>query len=551
MRKEMKFSAQMDNVGEAVAFIEESLKQTSLEQLIISKNTLAAEEMLVQMINNADSEQSIVTIRINVNKKKAKLNISCKGAEWKLEEMETLRAGIDFSGFEDEQTAIISNMLIRSLSDNLKLRYSHGINFASLVIQDKSNKQNKAVFIFMLSGIALGLILRFLLPEGACDFTSDNIFSVGSTIFMNAVSMIVAPLVFFSIAEGMMGFSDYKVFGKISGKIIGLYFLTTAIAICISFIAFGIFKPGNPSQRDAVMAMAGAADAPIAHTLSIREILTGIVPENLANAFVSSDMLQIIFVAILTGIASTLLGEYSEPVQKFIKVANSLFMQMTNLILKFLPLGTFCFMADSILTTNPDSLASLSAVFILTSVTMLVMIFIYAILLLISKINPISFFRGFRKAMITAFTTASSNATISTSMKSLDEMGVAPKVYSFSVPLGATINMDGSSICYVMSVLFMMRIFGIQMSTSMLLSLFITVMLLSISSPGIPGAAVALTAMLFTQFGIPAGAVGYVVPLVVLADFERTMSNVTGDAVVTTIVAKSEGLLDMTKLNKK
>ncbi len=551
MKKELKFAAKTENIGKAVDFIESTLKLTALEQKIIYKNTLAAEEMLVQMIKNADSEQSIVTVQISVGKDRSKISISCKGTEWKLEDLETLREGIDYSELDDEQTVIISRMLIRALSDDLKLRYSRGINFAQLNIRTAKADHNQTVLLFMLSGIVLGLILRILFPETVCGFVSANIFSVGTTLFMNAVKMIVAPLVFFSIAESMMDFSDYKVFGKISGKIIAMYFFTTAIAIGVGYAVFQLMQPGDSSQLDALMAVAGKTETQTAGALSIREIITDIIPTNMANAFLSDNMLQIIFVAILTGIASSLLGEYSQPVQNFIKAANSLFTRITNMIMKLLPLATLCFMANLVLTTNTSSVASLAKLFFVSYFALLVMFVVYAILLAVFKINPVSFFFGFKKAMLTAFTTASSNATMPVSMKSLDEMGVSSKVYSFSIPLGATINMDGASIGYVITVLFVMRIFGIQPDGGTLLSLLLSVMLLSIGTPGVPGAAVAMLALLFKQFGIPAGAVGFVVPLTMLLDYGRTMSNVTGDAVVTMIVAKSEGLLDEAKLMKK
>lgn len=551
MKKELKFTAQTENIAQAVDFIENALKLTVSEQKTVYKSTLAAEELLVQMIKNADSEQSIVTVQISVGKRRSRIGITCKGAEWKLEDLESLRTGIDISELEDEQAVMISHMLIRALSDDLKLRHSRGINFAQLNIRTAKAEHNKTVLLFMLSGILLGLLLRFLCPDAVCGFVSANIFSVGSTLFMNAVKMIVAPLVFFSIAESMMDFSDFKVFGKISGKILSLYFFTTAVAIGVGYAVFQLIQPGDPARMDAVMAVAGAAETQEAAALSMREILTDIVPKNLTSMFLSDNMLQIIFVAILTGIASSLLGEYSKPVQNFIKAASSLFSRMTNMILKLLPPATLCFMANAVLTTNAASVASLTEVLLVSFIALLVMILVYALLLVIAKINPIRFFDGFKKAMLTAFTTASSSGTMPVSMKALDKMGVSPKIYSFSIPLGATVNMDGASICYVITVLYMMRIFGIQPDGGMLMSLFLSVMLLSIGTPGIPGAAVAMMALLFAQFGIPVGAVGFVVPLIMLLEYARTVANVTGDAVVTMIVAKSEGLLDEARTAKK
>lgn len=551
MRNETKIFAIKENVGEAVKFIENMLKTDSLSQTKIYKSTLVAEEVLVQMIENADSEKSVITIRVRTGKKGSQIGISCKGTEWKLKELTTLRDEIELSELEEEQSSIISQMLIGAMSEDIKLRHSRGINYAQLNIRMKKAGQNGAMLLFMLSGIALGLILRLLAPATFCGLVSDNIFSPCSTLFMNAIKMIVAPLVFFSIAESMTGFSDYKVFGRIGVKVIALYFFTTVIAIVLSFAVFRIMQPGDPSQKSAVMTIAGMTQTQEVSALTIRDFLTGIVPSNLAGAFLSGDMLQIIFLAMLIGVASGLLGEYSRPVQDFIKAANSLFTQVTNMILKLLPLATFCFMANTVLTTDAKSITALAYVLLVIYVALIAMLLVYVLILAAAKVSPTAFISGFRKAMMTAFTTASSNGAMPVSMKALDNMGVSPKVYSFSIPLGATINMDGASIGYVIMVLFMMRIFGINPDGTMLLSLFLSVMLLSIGTPGIPGSAIAMTAMLFAQFGIPAGAIGYVIPLIMLSDYGRTMSNVTGDAVVTAVVAKSENLLNIQMLRRK
>lgn len=551
MRKELKLAARMENVGKAVEFIERALKQASPDRKKIYNSTLAAEEMFVQMVKNAESEQSIVTVRISSRKGNAKVSISCKGTEWKLEELETLRAGIDFSELEDDQASVISRMLIRALSEDLKLSYSHGVNVARMNIRTEKAEQNNTVLLFMLSGVVLGLLLRLLLPENVCSALSGNVFSAGSALFLNAVKMVVVPLVFFSIAESLTGFSDLSFFGKIGGRVMALYLFTTAIAVGVGYGVFQLLQPGDPAQREAVMALAGMTEVQTEDALSIREILIGIIPDNLAGAFLSGNMLQIIFAAILVGIASTLLGEYSQPVQNFIKAANSLFTKMTDMILKFLPLATLCFMANTVLTTNADSVVSLAKVLLATYAALLVMFLVYIVLFAIARISPVPFFSGFKNAMLTAFTTASSSGTMPVTMKAMDEMGVSPKIYSFSIPLGATVNMNGGSIGYVITVLFMMRIFGIQPDGAALASLFLSVMLLAIGTPGIPGAGVAMTALLFSQFGIPAGAVAFVVPLIMLSDYGRTVFNVTGDAVVTMIVAKREGLLDETKLRKK
>lgn len=550
-KQTLKIQATNDHIGESVLFIETALKNLGYSGKKLTSTVLTCEEIMVQMVINTTSPDSQIYIHIDGNGKKAKVKISCKGNKISFNNTSTVSQVADLSDMEDDHAAIISRMILNAYTDNISVKHSNGLNVAYVKIEEKKHSANM-VIACMILGAAMGIVLRMILPAQAVQFVSSNIFSVISTLFMNAIKMVVAPLVFFSIAESMTGFSDYATFGRIGGKVIGLYFFTTAVAISIGFSASTLLHPGDPALVSAVLEVIGnvTTNATVAN-ISISDTIIGIVPSNFINAFVKADMLQIIFVGVIVGIASGLLGEQSESVQRFLKNGNALFSKVTTMIIKTMPAAVFCIVANLMLTIGIESLLPIVKLLITLIIGLFTMMIFYLLFLAIAgKANPGKFISKFKNTFVMAFTSASSNATMPLTMKSLDNMGVSKKIYAFSIPLGTTINMDGSSLSYVVVTMFMARIFNVPLNGSLLLSLFLSIMLLSIGTPGIPGAGIACLAMLFSQIGVVPEAVSYVIIVETLSDFFVTASNVVGDAVVTTVVASSEKLLDLKKYNE-
>lgn len=539
--------ASESSISEGMIFIENSLKEKKIDKKSLVKTLLLCEELLVQMIKHADSPDTNMHIDISRSAKSPSISISCKGEKYDLAETEALNNIVGLHEVEDdEQISVISHLILKSQSEKISLKYSNGINKA-VVRTGKAESSNK-IISFMLFGIVTGLIFKFFIPASVTAFANTYIFSIGQELFMDSIKMVVGPLVFFSIAESMMGFSDYTTFGRIGTKIIGLYFLTTMMAIGIAYAVFQILKPGDPSQAAAVMEMIGTVPKQAVAEVSIRDTIVEIIPTNFVSAFLNSDMLQIIFVGVFVGIVSGLLGESSGRIQTFIKDGNTLFSRMTTAITKFMPVAVFCIMANVMLSIGVDSLLSLIKAFAVTLIGIGFMIVFYMLFLSVAAgLSPFIFFKKYKDALIMAFSTASSNATMPVSMLCLDKIGVSKKVYAFSIPLGATINMNGTSVFYTIMTLFMARIFDIQLDSGLLFSVFVSVFMLSIGTPGVPGASIACLAMLFSQIGVAPEAVGYIMIISTLGDFFQTASDVVGDAVVTTVVAKTENLLDIDK----
>lgn len=543
MENEIRLEAKRENIGAGVEFVESYLRSFEYEEKKLVRCILSTEEILVQLVENAKAD-AFFKIVIKGGKKYHTVNISCLGKQCNISDAAALNLVTDYDEQEDEKASVISGLILKAFSESVSLKHSKGLNRAFIKISKAENDNSKFVLLCLLLGILLGVVFRFTLPIAAGLFLIRNIFSLVSDIFLNAMKFIVAPLVFFSIAESIMGFSDFTTFGRIGGKVIAIYMCTTAIAIAIAYTSFRIISPGDPSILAAVEQMYDSNMEYANITLSIRDTLAKIVPSNLVDAFAASDMLQIIAIAVVVGIASGAIGEHSVSVQNFIRAGNALFSKITTYIIKILPAAIFSLMVKFVYTIDASAIFHIAKAFATCIIALACMTVIYSIILLVfGKTNPVYFFRKFKRAAIMAFSTSSSSATMPLTMKCLDDMGVSPKIYSFSIPLGATINMDGVSITFTVITLFMAKIYGIEMNTSILFSLFLSVILISVGAPSVAGAGIAFYALLFAQVGVPMEAVAFIIPLDTFVEFFDTVSNITGDAVVTMTVAQNEGLV--------
>lgn len=543
MENEIRLEAKRENIGAGVEFVENYLRSFEYEKKKLVRCVLSVEEILVQLVENA-KEDAFFKIVIKGGKKQHTVNISCLGNQCSISDAAAMNLVTDYDEQEDEKASVISGLILKAFSDSVNLKYSQGMNRAFIKISKSENDGSKFVLICLALGILLGVVFRFTLPVSAGQFLIHNVFSFVSDVFLRAIKFVVAPLVFFSIAESIMGFSDFTTFGRIGAKVIAIYLCTTMAAITLAYTSFRIISPGDPSILAAVEQVANSNIEYANITISLRDMLEKIVPSNLVDAFATSDMLQIIAIAVVVGIASGAIGEYSVIVQNFIRAGNALFSKITTYIIKLLPVAVFSLMIKFVYTIDASAIFHIAKAFATFLVAIACMMILYSILLLVfAKTSPLYFFRKFKKAAIMAFSTSSSSATMPITMSCLDDIGVSPKIYSFSIPIGATINMDGASITFTVITLFMAKIYGIEMNSSMLFSLFLSIILLSVGAPSIGGAGLAFYALLFAQVGIPVEAVAFILPLDTIIEFFDTLSNVTGDAVVTMIVAKNEGLV--------
>ena len=403
------------------------------------------------------------------------------------------------------------------------------------------------IFIAMILGAIVGAVLNFAgNPEWSQLWLIDGLFYVVGQIFISLLKMLVVPLVFVSLVCGSSSLSDPKMLGRVGGKTIALYLMTTAIAVTMALTSAIIFKPGVIDQK------LTAAATNIAEATPFTQVLIDMVPTNPVAAMADGQMLPIIFFAVLLGISITLSKEVGTRVGAWFHDINAIIMKLVTLVMRFAPYGVFALIAILAASSSADSFAALGKyVGLVFAVLFIHALVIYpTILSLVGRLSPVKFLLKLKALVLFAFTTASSNATIPVTLETVEKrIGVSNKIASFTVPLGATINMDGTAIMQGIATGFIAQYYGIDLSMSQYLMVVVMVILASIGTAGVPSVGLVVLAGVLSQVGLPAEGIALILGVDRLLDMTRTVVNVTGDSMVTTLVAKSEGELDLEVFN--
>lgn len=400
------------------------------------------------------------------------------------------------------------------------------------------------IMVGMVLGLVVGVVLNRVEAPFVQDHVVNGLFAMVGTMFVNALKMLVVPLVVFSLLTGVMGIGDIRALGRVGGKSFGLYMMTTAVAIAVAILIALVVGPGQGFE------MAGFDDANLggAEHPSVWEVFAAIVPGNPINAFADGEMLQIIFYVIVVGVAAVLMGEPAEPFARACEFMNELMMKVVGIVMLAAPYGVFCLIARTFAEQGIDLFLPVMA-YVGTLVGAL-MLHLFVTLMIVLKVfsglDPLIFLRKLRPVQIFAFSTASSNATIPVTMRTVTErLGVDNSVASFTVPFGATINMDGTAIMQGVATVFLANVYGIDLGIGGYLTVIAMSVLASIGTAGVPGVGLIMLTMVLTQVGLPVEGIALILGVDRLMDMIRTAVNVTGDAAVSAIVARSEGKIDL------
>lgn len=402
------------------------------------------------------------------------------------------------------------------------------------------------VLIGMAAGIVVGLAINVSGANVAGSFVNtyvvDGLFHTVGTMFINGLTMLVVPLVFFSLICGVCGIGNIGMLGRVGGKAFALYMLTTAIAIAVSISIASAFGIGAGMQRD------GAGDFTARESPPLSQVLIDIIPSNPVSAMANGDMLPIIVFAILCGISMLMVGRKARSFVEGAEIANEIMMKMVMIVMAVAPYAVFALIGKALAELGFDLLTSLAGyVGVLVSALLLhLFVTLMIALKLFSGLSPAIFLRKMRSAQVFAFSTASSNATIPVTMRTVTErLGVSNSVASFTVPFGATINMDGTAIMQGVATVFIANVYMIDLSMGDYLTVIAMSVLASIGTAGVPGVGLIMLSMVFVQVNLPVEGIGLVLGVDRLMDMLRTAVNVSGDAAVSTIVAKSENRIDV------
>ena len=398
------------------------------------------------------------------------------------------------------------------------------------------------------SGLLLGSIISFLGLESnqyIKVYLIDGFLYIGGQVFISLLKLMVVPLVFFSLTSGVSSLDKNLSLGRIAGKTLGLYLITTAIAISIGLSIAVFLNPGNNLDLQTSTLLS------IPESPNIKDIILNIIPSNPIQAMADGNMLQIIVFSILVGIAIRGLGDSVKIIKDVVSNITDIVLKLVMYIINIAPYGVFCLMSVLFAEKGLTVLGDLSFYFFIVVSALLIHGFLTysALLILFAKINPFSFFDKVKSLMIFAFSTSSSNATIPVTLKTvIDNIGVNRKVASFTVPLGATINMDGTAIMQGVATVFIANAYSIDLLLTDYLMVILTATLASIGTAGVPGVGLIMLAMVLNQVGLPVEGIGLIIGVDRLLDMLRTVVNVTGDSAVSTIVANSENQLERNKL---
>lgn len=386
-------------------------------------------------------------------------------------------------------------------------------------------------------GFGLGIVIGLVFGEKA------TIVKPLGTIFLNMIKMIVVPMVFFSITAGVASLGDLKKLRNIGVKVVGLYALTSALCVGLGLIMANIINPGKGFD---LTALSQSTDYEAQAMPSIIDTLIDMFPSNIFTSFTNTNMLQIIVFSIFLGVALIMMGKEGERLLAGVQSCANAMYKITAIVMEFSPIGVCALLADSVGAYGLKIFGPLGKLIltVYASDVILVLLMYIPMVALLAKFPVKKWLQGIWKVwVVTASTTSSSGSLPITTSVTNDEFGVSSELSSFSLPLGATINMNGGCIYYAAAIVMTAQIYGMNLTPSALVNIIISTVLVAMGCPGVPGGAIIMTTILLTNMGLPLEIVGLIAGIFRLIDMANTTFNVTGDVVTTMVVARSEGMM--------
>ena len=397
------------------------------------------------------------------------------------------------------------------------------------------------IFIGLLTGIATGLILHMLPSGHAKDaILLDGIMAFVGTGFMRLLMMVLVPVVFTSLACGTSSLEDVRTLGRIGSKTVAFYLTTTALAVCIALGLALLIRPGIGVDTSAIL----MATPKVADKVPLLEVFLNIIPNNIVDAMARGNMLQIILFAIFMGLAVSVAGEKGKNIGVWLNNMNDVLLTLTMMVMKFAPYGVFALVCRTFAKLGYSAMLPLAKyMFAVLLGLVLHTFFVYGSMLRIfSGLSIFKFLNRLTPVITVIFSTASSAATLPVTLEVVEKrLGVSNKVASFTIPLGATVNMDGTAIMQGVAAVFISQLYGIDLPPSAYLTIIATATLASIGTAGVPGSGLIMLSMVLTSVGLPIEGIAMIMGIDRIVDMCRSVVNIVGDTVCTVIIAKQEG----------
>ena len=540
-----------EGITEALDFVSETLKRYKQPSKTIYETMLLTEETMVRLMTSA-SEDEFVKIKIFKNIGIATVTLSVRGAELSSEEKFDAGIDLDTTDMGYEADAAIRSILLQAYADKIKYKHKNGVNTIKIIVGMVERQLAMLTMIAFLAAIVLGAIGVAILPPTWISTMDEYFFLPIEKMFISILQLITAPAVFFSIICCVSRFTEFTEPGRVTLKIFAWYIFSNILAVIIGIHVFGWIEPGEQGifahmVKDEVLSAQASGD------ISVMDTIISTVPSNIIEPFLTINSMQLVFMALLCGIAVGTIGRFSGAVKNFFAAGDVLFSKIVSLIMNVVPIAVFCATFSVMIHSGFRVWMSVLEMVVAVLIgIMLILLFYLLIILCVGRLNPLTFLKKYYPEMKNTFIQGSGLASIPNTIHCCKyRLGISSKIYSFSIPFGATVNLDGNCVYLTIAGLFLARLCGIDLFSSDIFSMVFAIIILSVGAPITPGSALLCLFVLLTQMGVALDITILIMGVNFFIEMLLAMANTMGDVAITLVVAKGENLVDMKKYKAK
>ena len=535
------FSIKNDDLGKCMDFIEDALTKYKLKKRDLLEALLISEEVLIQLSEKAE-EDSTVQVTINRWLGVPRIKFISSGEPIDLGDQSI---GVSLNELDNTENSI-RNMMLHSFADSIRYKHAKSKNYVTIITGIPERELANQTIIALISSVILGSLFRILLPESFNQSLINNFLGPIETLFISSLTFIASPAIFVSITCAILRFDGFSELNRSGKRIIFSYAITSCIAIFVGVLVFQILKPGTVGILPSKIGESSIGN------LTILQVITDAIPSNIVAPFITGNSLQLIVAALVIGLALNLSTKKVSGLKGILSELDIVCGNVATIIMKTVPFVVFCSTTRVFLLASMNVYVAIGHLILALLTGLLIMFICYCLFLIIKiRINPILFLRKFIPIMKDIFLKGSSLAAIPLTMRFCKrQLGIPQNVSSFVIPLGATINMDGTCVCLSILTLFFARIYGITLSISDISILLFMIFILSLGAPIAPGTIILCMATLFNQMGLSLEGISFLIGLNFILEMLLGMINSMGDVVIALTVAKQEGTLNYDICNK-
>ena len=527
------FTLNRENLSDAQSEIEQQLSQLKIERKDILRTQLLVEEIFLRMVNNADVEQA--TIRVVKNFfGNVQVKMSATGTPY-----DPLVEVFDIDEDDDEY---YRTLILKANRQKMSWLYEKNQNVVTINVQSETNLQMKLTLGGMFGGLICGVFMKEIFSTETIKLFNDSLITPLNTMFLDALGLVIAPVIFFSVLCGVNGMGAGAGIGRVGSKLIGLYTSTSVIASIVGlFIAKSFFSSGVPQVGTIV-----AAQSSEAYEFSMTKFIVDIIPSNMVSPIADRNLLQVIFIAVFFGLALNALGNKAKLLQDFANVCNEFFTKLVGMIVFFVPMIAFFAMMQLASDTDFAMILTMGKLVVGLLICSVAILLMYAILIrFVGKISPMPFLKKIPSLWAIPFATSSSAVTMPFTMNfCTKKLGVAEKISSFSIPIGTTVNMNGGCFYLPIAVIMFLKMYDVEVDFNAIIIILTMTLSLSVAGPAVPNASVIGILTITSTFGVPNDIAGLLFCISTVCERIVTCFNVTGDVASAVVLSRLENSTD-------